>query len=296
LAAFAAVVELQVGPVAAILGLYLVVQYLTGFRSRLDALAYFALGALLPTLILLFYNQVAFGSPRDMGYFHHATREFAQVHNPHNPLGLSPPDWSKLIPLLWGRYRGLLFYAPILLLSLPGWVALWARRDRGLATVSLLAVAAVLLVNLSYPEWTGGWSTGPRLLVPLLPFAMLPVAAMLGGCSATTRLAAAFAFGLFLAGGALLTLFQGADARIPHAYDDPLVQAVWPLWNGHEPLPVWREGERFCKNALSVVAGPAISNLPSTWQWLQFLPLVLAQALAIAFGAWDLRPRGKAES
>ena len=40
-------------------------------------------------------------------------------------------------------------------------------------------MAAVFLVNLSYPEWTGGWSTGPRLLVPLLPFAMLPVAALL---------------------------------------------------------------------------------------------------------------------
>ena len=34
-------------------------------------------------------------------------------------------------------------------------------------------------MNLSYPEWTGGWSTGPRLLVPLLPFAMLPVASLL---------------------------------------------------------------------------------------------------------------------
>ena len=45
--------------------------------------------------------------------------------------------------------------------------------------ISASACLAVFLVNLSYPEWTGGWSTGPRLLVPLLPFAMLPAAAVL---------------------------------------------------------------------------------------------------------------------
>jgi hypothetical protein len=338
LAAYAAVVELQVGPVAAILGFYLLVQCFFGRvrksataepsasspgvcdvevalhstkdrdvvqrkpaeqslpRRRLDALAYFAFGVLPPTLILLFYNQVAFGTPWDMGYFHHATREFAQIHNPRNPLGLGPPDWSKLVPLLWGRYRGLLFYAPILLLSLPGWVALVARRKWELAAVSSLVVAAVILVNLSYPEWTGGWTTGPRLLVPLLPFAMLPVAASLGGCSASARLAAGSAFGLFLAGGALLILFQGADARIPHTYEDPLVQAVWPIWNGYDPLPAWRNGDRFCRNALAVVAGPAISNLPPMWQWLQFVPLVLVQTVAIGVAAWYLRPRSESES
>lgn len=289
LAAFAAVVELQVGPVAAILGFYLLVQCLTRNR-RVDALAYFAVGALIPTLILVFYNQLAFGSPWQMGYFHHATREFAQVHSPKNPLGLRAPDWSKVFPLLCGRHRGLLFYAPILLLSLPGWIVLLARRAWELAAVSFLVVAAVILVNLSYPEWTGGWSTGPRLLVPLLPFAMLPVAASLAGRSKTARLATAIAVGLFVAGGALVLLFQGVGARVPHSYDDPLFQTVWPLWRGQNPLFAWRMGERFCTNLLSLVAEPTIGKLRPAWQWLQFVPLLLAQALAIVVAWWDLRP------
>ncbi len=163
---------------------------------------------MIPTLILLIYNQLAFGSPWDMGYFHHATRKFALVHNRQNPLGLGRPDWNKLTPLLWGRYRGLLFYAPILLLSVPGWAVLMARRAWGLAVVSLSVSAAMVLVNLCYPEWTGGWSTGPRLLVPLLPFAMLPVAAIVAGSSVSARLATAIAAGLFLAGGTLMLLFQ----------------------------------------------------------------------------------------
>src|SRR5205814_7892005 len=102
--------------------------------------------------------------------------------------------------LLWGGYRGLLFYAPILLLAVPGWVVLFVRRRWNVALVSMFVVAAVLLVNLSYPEWTGGWSTGPRLLVPLLPFAMLPVAGLMAGTSRWSKAATIIATGLAVVG------------------------------------------------------------------------------------------------
>jgi len=154
----------------------------------------FAVGALVPTLILLGYNQLAFGSPWDMGYFHHTTKMFADVHSAQNPLGLRRPEAVKAWALLWGRHRGLLFYAPVVALVPAGLVALAVRKSWGMALVSSAVMTAVFAVNLSYPEWTGGWSTGPRLLVPLLPFAMLPVAALLawGGrwASALTALLA----------------------------------------------------------------------------------------------------------
>ena len=125
-------IELQVGPVSAILGLYLLSQCLRGVR-RPDALSLFAVGAMIPTLILLTYNQLAFGSPWDMGYFHHATDQFAKVHSTDNRLGLRVPDhpWRLLAALLWGRYRGLTFYAPILLLTVPGWAVLMGRKCWG---------------------------------------------------------------------------------------------------------------------------------------------------------------------
>ena len=91
LAAAAAVIELQVAPVVVVLGFYLLVQCLSG-RRKPEAIVYFALGAVVPTLFLLGYNLLAFGSPWDMGYFHHATAQFARVHNRQNPLGLRMPD------------------------------------------------------------------------------------------------------------------------------------------------------------------------------------------------------------
>ena len=63
-----------------------------------------------------------------MGYFHLIVPMFRAVHSADNPLGLDRPDIHRAFALLWGDYRGLLFYAPILLLTLPGWIVLGRRR------------------------------------------------------------------------------------------------------------------------------------------------------------------------
>jgi hypothetical protein len=282
LAAYAAVIELQVGPVSAILGLVLLAQVLRQERAPM-ALGVFAVGAAIPTLLMTAYNYVAFGSPWDLGYFHHAYAEFAEVHNRDNPLGLVfPADFAhKLSALLFGRYRGLTFYAPILWLSIPGWIVMLKDRQRTLVTTTVSVVVAVVLVNVCYPEWTGGWSTGPRLLLPLVPFAMLPVAAMLSGDSLPARAATVFAVLFAFCGGTLMFLFQGADGRVPHDIADPLMQGVWPLWAGQVPVPGWRFGERFCGNIVSTLAPRWTAGLPPSRQALQFVPLLLAQALAI---------------
>lgn len=246
LAAYAAVIELQVGPVSAILGFYLL-SLVVSRRVRPGAIGQFAVGALIPTLILLGYNQLAFGSPWDMGYFHHTTKIFADVHSADNPLGLSRPEATRALALLWGRHRGLCFYAPIVALAPLGLAALLVRRHIGMALVSTAAMIAIFAVNLSYPEWTGGWSTGPRLLVPLLPFALLLVA---GWLAVGGRWGIASGLLLGLAGGGLMLLFVAVGGRIPQFYLDPLVEVVWPLWRGGT-VPGWT-GEPFARNLLSV--------------------------------------------
>jgi hypothetical protein len=279
LAAYAAVIELQVGPVSAILGLYLVVLCLLGKR-RLDSLAYFGIGAMLPSLLLLTYNFLAFGSPLEMGYFHHATSIFAQVHNKQNPLGLQPPNWQLLRPLLVTRFRGLFFYAPILVLAPPGWIHLARARRWDLFIVSVTVCLAVLLVNLSYPEWTGGWSTGPRLLVPLLPFAFIPIAALLSGTGTRAIALTWIAAILSLLGGFLTLLFQGVGGRIPQYVSDPLTEVVIPLWKG-APLPAWWTGDRFACNLTELRLHDQLASLPVRWQSIQFVPILAAQVAAI---------------
>ncbi len=297
LAAFASTVELQVAPVSAILGLYAIALAFRHERPWRTILA-FAFGALFPTLFLLAYNTTAFGSPWRMGYFFHATEQFARVHSAANPLGLRPADWSRLDDLTIRPVRGILWYAPIVVLTIPGLIALMVRRFFGMGIVCTFVIVAVFLVNLSYPEWSGGWSTGPRLLVPMLPFAMLPVAGLLAvGGRAATALAAILA----LVGGVVIFLFQGVGARVPNPIDEvppgvidplaePLMKAVLPLWRG-EPLPGWVFGNRFAWNLAMMARPEAIKALPDSWQWLQFVPLVAFQGLAIGALFLSLRRR-----
>ena len=187
LAAYAVVIELQAAPVSLILGLYLVFQCATRER-RFDDLAAFGIGGVIPVFLMLGYNELAFRSPWDFGYPHHTDPESPKcaVRSTPGP-GVSGVVLGKGLEPAVGPFRGLLFYAPILLLTVPGWGVLLARRSSSIAAMTMLVVAAVLLVNVFYPEWSGGWSTGPRLLVPLLPFAVLPIAGLLAGESAGAR-------------------------------------------------------------------------------------------------------------
>ena len=275
LAAYAAVIELSVGPISAILGLYLIAQVIGGKR-KLSTVGDFAVGAAIPTLLLLGYNQLAYGSLFEMGYFHHTTKIFADVHSEANPLGLKAAGVSRAFELLWGRHRGLLFYAPVVAMVPLGLVALARRRFWGFAIVSVAAMSAVFAVNLSYPEWTGGWSTGPRLLVPLLPFAMVPVAGLLarGGRPITTLAIVLSAFGWVVVLSCLMV-----GGRLPQSFRDPIVEVVIPLIRG-ETIPGW-PGEPFARNLMGWLAPEAIARLPASLRWMQFVPLIIGEIVLI---------------
>jgi len=148
-------VELAQAPFAIAIGLAALGRC-HGMKARFDSAVMMLLGAAPAAIVLLGYNFVAFGSPFDMGYFYHATKRFAEVHSAKNPLGLTRPDFSKLRPLFWGEYRGLVFYAPWIVLAVPGWGLMMRDRRFVMLWISLIGCAVPLWVNLSYPEWTGG--------------------------------------------------------------------------------------------------------------------------------------------
>ncbi len=284
LTSYAAVIEIQVGPVSAILGVSLLAQVI-GKRRTIRELLGFSVGAAIPALVLMVYNQQAFGSPFKMGYFFLVTERFARVHSANNPLGLQGLDLSKLTALLWGGKRGLIWYAPLTLLTPPGLILMAYRKLWGIFFVTIMTIIALFLVNMSYPEWTGGWTTGPRLLVPLLPFAMLPVAACLasGGRAVT-----AIALILAVWGGVVILLFLVIGARVPDGIEEPFA-AAWSVATGSSPLPGWLFGNRFARNACSV-AFPALGrSLVGGLGLLLFVPLVIFQVVAMMMMISNLR-------
>jgi hypothetical protein len=149
---------------ATALGLYLAMTPARTFRYAL---------ALIPAAVLILGNNYLIsGSPFRVSYG--ANPAFPQI-TAGNAFGFSLPDPAAARSLLWGEYRGLLFWNPVLLMALPGLV-LWFRRDRGVAVMIVIVSIFMLLQVASFYSWFGGNAVGPRYLSPALPFLALAAA------------------------------------------------------------------------------------------------------------------------
>jgi hypothetical protein len=117
------------------------------------------------------WNTTRFGAPLDFGY---------------NLAGMVPyPPARPFIPeqiprglfvQLLTPGKSLFAWAPITLLSMLALRPCW-RHERGLAAGLVLATVSALVFYAAFFLPEGGYSHGPRHLVPLLPLMMLPLAA-----------------------------------------------------------------------------------------------------------------------
>ncbi|MEM6292983.1 MAG: DUF2723 domain-containing protein [Myxococcota bacterium] len=82
----------------------------------------------------------------------------------------------ELLALFFSPGRSLWLTSPILLGALVGWRALW-RRVPAVAWFSAAVVLTRLVFVAARSDWWGGWAIGPRFLLPVVPFTLLPLAA-----------------------------------------------------------------------------------------------------------------------
>lgn len=195
LAAGAVAVEYTVAIVAAVIG----VAYLVRARRQVWA---FALGAVPIGLLVAGYHAVTFGGPLEHAYrysvfdLHHSTLA-----------GVGAPDLGTLVAVLVGD-RGLLLLTPMIGVAAAGFLG--ARRDVDVVEVAVpLAIAALYLVFAAgWIDPTGGYSPGPRHLVPAIPFLTL------GAIRALQRWPRAFvAASVF--GAATMALATIGDPQLP---------------------------------------------------------------------------------
>ncbi len=142
----------------------------------------FSLGLCVMPSSMLYYNWHRFGHPLVTG------RSADQA-------GFLP-QWEGLVGLLFGSANGLLWYCPLAIagiLSLPT----LAKENRPLAwMIGSLSLTRYLIVS-QYWHWHGGFGLGPRFLVPLIPFSLLPLAAWLKQAILTKQRRKLVGFALF---------------------------------------------------------------------------------------------------
>jgi hypothetical protein len=123
---------------------------------------------------LAIYNKFLFGSIFALSSANERNAQFRSMAR-EGLFGIGLSDPATLLRLLFDPSRGLLVFAPILIVAL---VAL-PRARRVLSTDAFLALVlvptALVIFYSGYPNWHGGWSVGPRYLVPAIPFLLFPL-------------------------------------------------------------------------------------------------------------------------
>lgn len=166
--AFALITEYPAALIVAGVGIYTLAQ-VRDWRKWM----WIALGGIAPLALAALYNYAIFRTPLPAGYEH---SELWQAEHSAGFFSITAPSIQAIWGITFGVFRGLFFLSPFLLLSIPGFVSWWrARAYRVEFAAALWSVAIFFLFNGSSVMWWGGFGVGPRYLVPVLPFLVLPI-------------------------------------------------------------------------------------------------------------------------
>lgn len=184
--------------------------------------------ALLPVAGILVHNAVTFGGPFAFGYGKLQNTAFASGMS-RGLFGIALPSPRALVQLLFGTYRGLFVYAPVLLVAVASYRA-WPRAlFRTLALPLLLGCVGLLLVISGYAFWQGGTCYGPRHLVGVVPLLGLGFAFVPRGWVRSPVFA-----GIVLCSAVLALLGTAITPNVTEFELDPLRRAYLPLLRAGE--------------------------------------------------------------
>jgi hypothetical protein len=177
-----------------------------------------ALWAAAPTLGVLLYDALHFGSPFAHGFSGSLAERFSGA-------------WGTgHLGLLVSPGRGLLVFTPLVAVAALGWARELGRPlDRPLAAILGCGVLVHWLVMGAWSEWPGGWCWGPRLMSETLPLLFFFLPSGLERAGRWGTLAAAVSV-LFQATGAFS--YDYRQERLLVRRGEHPMSAVWSVADG----------------------------------------------------------------
>ena len=132
-------------------------------RQRTAVIEALALGA--AGLALLGLSQyLRFGNPLETGRYDHYSHFVVPAEG--------------LLAMVASPGRSIFVYSPALFVALPGVRGLLARHRDVAVFIGVLVLCRWAFVA-ARSDWWGGWAIGPRYLLPLVPFMIVPLAEVL---------------------------------------------------------------------------------------------------------------------
>jgi len=234
-------------------------------RTRREVAIALVIGIVLAAAIHVRWNDYRFGEPFDFGYDWSETipvpppRAFALAEVPRG-----------LAVLLLSPGKSLFVWAPVLVLAVAGARRLW-QRDQALAIGIATATGVGLVFYAAYLFPEGGYSHGPRNLVPILPLMLLPAAGTAAWRWHRPVLAACTTIGLAMS---LLAV------SVSSLEDQAMVAAANGYYERIDPAP-GRPANRYRLGYLpflTTLRAPGWATSTQLGQGPDFFPLHLRQA------------------
>jgi hypothetical protein len=142
--------NLAIGPVIAI---YVIVRFF-GKRATITGLSAFLSAAVLPGFILLYFNWYRFGS---IGAFGYGEQQYL----------FTTPLVSGLAGFLFSFSKSIFLFSPLTLFCLLGFKRFYSKQRPMALCIAGIGILYLFLYA-QWFDWKGGWSWGPRLIVPAI--------------------------------------------------------------------------------------------------------------------------------
>ena len=224
-AGWATVTEYPAAPASALLAIFALGRvWRRGTLARWRVVAGVGLGSAVCAAVLFSYLYAAFGGLRpSYSYYDPTSFSFMQQQG---YMGLTYPHPDRLLKLLFGCSRGLLFASPAMAGAVAG---LWLLRKqhRGPAIVAGAIVIYYFLFNASFYWWKAGLTFGPRYAGACIPLLCLGLAVAWTRASQTWRIA------LIVLGGVsvLITLIVvSTSSQLAMQDSCPILHSSWPTF------------------------------------------------------------------
>jgi hypothetical protein len=147
-------------PTAALVGAVLAVYlFVTSRPTRYQWAAWLGMFAV-PMLVLACYNWLRFGNPFVIGY-----GETAQWNT---------PPWLGAYGLLFSSGKGLVWFAPVVVIGV-GALPAFIHRAKAEGWLVISVAGVFITAHTFYSHWHGGGCWGPRLIVPVVAWLIVPL-------------------------------------------------------------------------------------------------------------------------
>lgn len=212
------------------IAVFILYKLLVEDRTKWRGVAFAIGGAIAPIAALLFYHSRAFGGALKTGYG--ASESFAHFHQ-QGFLGMDKLRLEALSGSMISPENGLLILCPMMLLAIPGWILMAKRKNYwhlGI-TFSVALIYVTFISALIF--WRGGWQLGPRYIVALLPFMLVPIGVAATWAESRWQ-ARGIVVGLIGVGIIIYSLSTAFFPHFPEKFDNPFYELVLRLlWNDH---------------------------------------------------------------